>query len=157
MADHFRKPKSLRELVDESRFWDASDLLRNFDEEMDRIEHGLGHAAWDSTYRPVSMCMRPLPTVPRFEMSETREKLTLRVYLPGVPPENLHVDVDKRDVEVFACSDDPICKPYYLSVESQGSLDPDSAEVVRDGPWVEVKVPIAKKRRLEIRELAGSR
>lgn len=151
MDDEFRRHRTLKELVEQSRFWDASDLLRNLDEEMDRLEHGFGHAAWDEANRPVSLCMRPLPTVPRFEISETRDRLTLKVHLPGVPTENLRVDVDKREVEVFACSDDPICKPYYVRVESRGTLDPESADVRRDGSWIEVKISKAKKRKLEIR------
>jgi len=151
MVDPFKKPRTLRELVEESRFWDASDLLRNFDEEMERIEHGLGHTAWDSTSRPVSICLRPLPTVPRFEVSETKEDFSLRVFLPGVSTENMHIDVDSRSVEVLACSDEIICKPYYVSVESGGPLDPHSAEARRDGHWLEIKVHKPKKRRLEVR------
>lgn len=151
MADSFKKPKTLRELVEESRFWDAADLLRNFDEEMERIEHGLGHSAWDATSRPVSICMRPLPTVPRFEAFETKDDFSLRVFLPGVPTENVRIDVDSRSVEILACSDDSICKPYYVSVESQGYLDPGSAEARRDGQWLEVRVRKPKKRRLEVR------
>ncbi len=151
MVDQIDKLKTLRELVEESRFWDASDLMRNFDEEFHRIELGLGHTAWDSMYRPVSMCMRPLPTVPRFETSETKDELSLRVVLPGVPPENVYVDVDKRSVEVFACSDDLICKPYYVSVESHSTLDPDSVEAKRDGQWLVINVRKAKRHRVEIR------
>lgn len=151
MDDLIRKPRTLKELVEESRFWDASDLIRNFDEEFRRLELGLGHTAWDSASRPVSLCMRPLPTVPRFEVSEGRDDFTLRVSLPGVPPENVRVEVDKRAIEVFACSDDVICKPYYVNVESQGSLDPDSGEVSRDGSWFEIRVKKARKRRVEVR------
>lgn len=151
MDEPVRRPRTLKELVEESRFWDVSDLMRNFDEEFHRVELGLGHTVWDSANRPVSLCMRPLPSVPRFEASEGREEFSLRVSLPGVPPENVRVDVDKRSVEVFACSDDIICKPYYVSVESQSALDPGSVEVVRDGSWFEIKVKKAKKRRIEIR------
>jgi len=151
MAEHYRKPRSLRDLVEESRYWDTSDLLRNFEEEMERIEQGLGHTAWDSASRPVSICMRPLPTVPRFETSETKDEFSLRVLLPGAPAGSVHIDVDRRSVEVLACSDDMICKPYYVSVESQGNLDPGSAEASRDGQWFEVRVAKSKKRRLEVR------
>lgn len=151
MDDPVKKSRTLRELVEESRFWDVSDLMRNFDEEFHRIELGLGHTAWDSTNRPVSVCMRPLPTVPRFEVSETEDEMILRVHLPGVPAENIQVDVDRMSVEVFACSDDLICKPYYVSVESRGALDQGSVEARRDGHWVEVKVRKARKHRVEIR------
>lgn len=151
MVDEIRKPKTLRELVEESRFWDASDLMRNFDEEFRRVELGLGHMAWDSMNRPVSICMRPLPTVPRFEVSETKEEFSLKVDLPGVPLENVHVEVDRRSVEVFACSDDLICKPYYIDVESQSTLNPDSVEAKREGQWLVIRVRKAKKQKVEVK------
>jgi len=151
MDDPVKKPRTLRELVEESRFWDVSDLMRNFDEEFHRVELGLGHTAWDSANRPVSMCMRPLPTVPRFEVSETEDELVLRVHLPGVPAESIQVDVDRMSLEVFACSDDLICKPYYVSVDSRSALDQGSVEARRDGHWVEIKVRKSRKRRVDIR------
>lgn len=151
MDDPFRKPRALRELVEESRFWDVSDMIRNFDEEFHRLEMGLGHMAWDSASRPISVCMRPLPVVPRFETSETRDEIRLKVSLPGVPSENVHFDVDRRSIEVFACSEDLICKPYYVKVESHGAIDPSSAEVERKGDWYDIRVRKEKKRRIEIR------
>jgi len=151
MDDQVRRPRALRELAEESRLWGVSDLMRNFDEEFHRIELGLGHSAWDSANRPISMCMRPLPTVPRFEVSETEEEMALRVHLPGVPPENIQIDVDRMSLEVFACSDDLVCKPYYVSVDSRSALDQGSVEAKRDGHWIEVKVRKARKHRVEIR------
>ncbi|MBN1678148.1 MAG: Hsp20/alpha crystallin family protein [Candidatus Thermoplasmatota archaeon] len=151
MADEITRARKLRELVEESRFWDASDLMRNFDEEFHRIEMGMGHTAWDSMYRPISICVRPLPTVPRFETSETKDEISLRVVLPGVPPGNVHIDVDRRSIEVSACSDDLICKPYYVSVESHNTLDPDSVEAKQEGRWLVIRVRKVKKRRVEIR------
>jgi hypothetical protein len=77
--------------------------------------------------------------------------MVLKVYLPGVPAENIQVDVDRMSVEVFACSADLICKPYYVSVESKGALDQGSVEARRDGHWVEVRARKVRKHRVEIR------
>lgn len=151
MAEQVKRPRRLKDIVEESQHWKAEDLLRNMDEEMHRLELGFGHIVLDSNDHIVSKCLRQLPAVPRFQTSEDADEFSLRVFLPNVPTDNVHVDIDKRSVEIFACSDDVICKPYYVDVEARGTLDPDAVDAKRDGNWVEIKVKKAKKRKVEIR------
>lgn len=138
-------------MVEESRSWDAEDLLRNLDAELDRIERGIGHMVWGSDDKPVTMFLPPLPITPDFNISDTGDQLTLNVVLPNVPEEHMRVNVDKDSVEVFACTDDPICKPYYVKVNSKTSLDPESVSLKLSGSTLHVKVVKAKKKRLEVK------
>ena len=151
MAEQVKMSKRLKDIVEESQYWKAEDLLRNVDEEMRRLELGFGHIILDFNDHIVSKCLRPLPSVPRFQASEDADEFSLRVLLPNVSTENVHVDIDKRSVEIFACSDDAICKPYYVNVECKGTLDPETADARRDGNWVEIKVKKSKRKKVEIR------
>jgi HSP20 family molecular chaperone IbpA len=151
MVDSVNKPRGLKEMVEESRFWDAEDLLRNLDAELDRFERGIGHLVWGSDDKAVTMCLRPVPITPDFGVSDTGDELTLKVVLPNVPEEHMRVNVDKDGVEVFACSDDPICKPYYVRANSRTSLDPESVRLRLSDSILQVKVAKAKKKRLEVK------
>ncbi len=151
MAEQVRRPRRLKDIVEESQHWQPEDLLRNVDEEMHMLEMGFGHIVLDSSDHIVSKCLRQLPAVPRFRTSEDAESFSLRVFLPNVSPDNVHIDVDRRSVEIFACSDDVVCRPYYVEVETRGALDPDSVDARRDGDWVEIKVMKTKKRKIEIK------
>jgi HSP20 family molecular chaperone IbpA len=151
MADNLHKARKLHEMVEESRYWDAQDLLRNFEEEIQKFEHGIGHMIWDLESRPVTKCLRPLPITPKFAVSETDEVFKLVVELPEVPPEHVRLDVDPGSVEVLACADEYLCRPFYVSVMSQGPLDAESAELERAGATYTVIVRKAKKKRLRIK------
>jgi HSP20 family molecular chaperone IbpA len=151
MADNVRKPRRLHEMVEDSRYWDAQDLLRNFEEEIERFEHGICHMVWDLESRPVTRCLRPLPITPRFDVSETDDVLRLVVELPEVPPEHVRLDVDTGSVEVLACADEELCRPFYVSVISQGPLDTESAELERVGSTYTIRVKKIKKKRVKIK------
>ncbi|MCU0852685.1 MAG: Hsp20/alpha crystallin family protein [Thermoplasmata archaeon] len=151
MADNLHKPRKLHEMVVESRFWDAQDLLRNFEDEVQKLEHGMGHMIWDLESRPVTKRLRPLPITPRFAVSETDDLFKLVVELPEVPPEHVRLDVDPGSVEVLACTDEDLCRPYYVSVMSQGTLDAESAELERAGTTYTVIVKKVRKKRLKIK------
>lgn len=151
MDERTIKPRRLSDLVEESRFWDAWDLMRNLDEELDRLEQGLGHMIFGLDDRPVSVCLRPLPITPKFQVDETPVEFKLKVTLPGVPRENIQLRVDKRDVEVYACPDDPFCRPYHLDVESSGDLNPEDVEATYSGSEFSVRVGKVRKRRVPIR------
>jgi HSP20 family molecular chaperone IbpA len=142
-----RRVKDIEEL---SRHWSPEDLMRNLDEEMSRLEHGLGHMIYDHEYRRVSVWLRPLPVTPSFDLKETDSEVTLSVKLPNVSKENVHVNVEKNSVELFACSDDAICRPHYLSVESYSVLDPDSTDARMVGDIVEVKVLKVRKKKVKV-------
>jgi HSP20 family molecular chaperone IbpA len=152
MVDHAKKPRGLKEMVEESRSWDAEDLLRNLDAELDRIERGIGHMVWGSDDKPVTRFLPPLPITPDFSVSDTGDELTLKVVLPNVPEEHMRVNVDKDSIEVFACSDDPICKPYYVRANSKASLDPESVSLRLSASTLHIKVAKAKKKRLEVKK-----
>jgi hypothetical protein len=95
MADETRRRKTLKEIVEESPYWDAEELLRNLDEEMARIEHGVGHFVWDYQDRPVGRCPPLLPLTPRFKINESDEKFRVDVQLPDIPEDMIRVKVGK--------------------------------------------------------------
>lgn len=145
------RSRKLREIAEMSRFWDAEDLIRNMELEVDRLERGLDHIIWDINNRPVTKWPRPMPITPRFEISSEGETFSLKVYLPNVPRENIRVNIDRDSVEVMACFDDIICRPYYLDFDAGCILRPDEAEAAFSEGLLEVRAPKAKKTRLPIR------
>ncbi len=151
MVDAVRKSRKLKDLVEESRHWDASDLIRNLDEEMERVEQGFVHMIWGIDDKPVTRMLRPLPMVPKFRTSESEEEMSLEVDLPNVPEENMRVNVDGSKVEVFGCTDEVQCRPYYLGVESREPLDPDSVKVRLRSYTLQIKVQKAPKKRVKVR------
>jgi HSP20 family molecular chaperone IbpA len=151
MDRHTTKDKHLREIVEKSQYWDVEDLMRNFDRELDQLEHGLGHMIWDMKERNVTTRLLPLPVTPNFHVSEDSKEFKLVVRLPGVSKENIELNVDAWSVELLACSGDIVCKPYYISVDAMGELIPDSAEAELSGEVFEVRVKKTVKRRLAIK------
>jgi HSP20 family molecular chaperone IbpA len=145
------KPRTLKEIVEESPFWDAEELISNLDAELDRIEHGIGHMVWTDLHHPVSRCLALLPITPRFRVKESEETLGVAVDLPNVPEELMSVKVDRTGIEVSACTSDPVCRPYYVKVECREALDPDSAELRHSGITLEVDVEKVKKKRVKVR------
>jgi len=156
MADAAKKPRRLAKIVEESQFWDAEYLLKNLDAEVDRFERGIGHMVWGPDDKPITRFLRPLPIAPKFGASDTDREFTLKVVLPNVPEEHMRVNVDKESVEVFACSDEQVCKPYYVRVNSKGRLDPDSAQLKLSDSTLQIKVAKAKKKKINVRRSRGS-
>lgn len=150
MADRKCVHRHVRSLVDESRLWDAEFLLRNMEEEMDRFERGIAHVLWGPDDRTVTRVMRPLAVAPDFETISDERGYVLRVRLPGVAKENVSVGLDEREVEVLGSSDDPSCRPYYLRVSLERSLDVLSAEASMRGDVLEVRIPKLRKRVVNI-------
>ena len=145
------KDKHLKDIVEKSQFWDVEDLIRNFDREMAQLEQGLGHMVWDTEEHRVTTCLRPLPMTPSFQVSEDDKEFKLKVRLPGVPKEEIRLNIDSRSVELFACAGEAMCRPYYMSVDAGSELVPGSAEAKLSGEVFEVKVAKAKKKRLRIK------
>src|SRR4030067_2801870 len=123
MADQSRTQKTLKEMVEESPFWNAEDLIRNLDAELDRIEHGIGHMVWDDSNRPVTICLRLLPITPRFRVKESEGKFSIEVDLPNVSEDLVSVKVDKAGVEVSACTPDPVWRPCYVTSGRVAPMD----------------------------------
>lgn len=141
----------MKEIVDKSRSWDVDDLIRNFDREMAQLERGLGHMVWDVKEHRVTTFLRPLPMTPIFQVFEDEKEFRLKVTLPNVSKEDIRLNVDKSSTELFACSEDAVCRPYYVSVVANGELDPESADAKLVGDEFEVRVTKAKKKRLKVK------
>jgi HSP20 family molecular chaperone IbpA len=145
------KDKHLRDIVEKSQFWDVEDMMRNFDREMAQLERGLGHMVWDMEERRVTTHLRPLPIAPSFQVSEDDKEFKLVVKLPRVSKEDIRLNVDKNSVEIFACTEEAVCRPYYMSVDASSELVPESVEARLSEEVFEVKVAKAKKKRLKIK------
>ena len=142
-----RKVKDIEEM---SRYWSPEDLIRNLDEEMSRQEDGLGHMIYDLEETRISAWLRPLPVTPDFEMEETEDEFRLSVTLPNISKDNVRLKVEKNSIELYACSDDMVCRPHHLAVESVSTLDPDSAKAKMVGDVLKVTVLKVRKKRLKI-------
>lgn len=138
-------------MVEESKQWDAEDLIRNIDAELERIEAGMGHQVWASDDQPVSRCVRLLPVTPRFKVKEAPDSFDVKVELPGVPEDLVRVRVDSGGIEVSAHTHDPVCRPYYVNIESRSTLDPDSTRIRHSDSTLEVEVKKVKKKRVNVR------
>jgi len=151
MDRRISKDKRLKDIVEKSQFWDVEDLMENFDMEMAQLERGLGHMVWDTDEHRVTTCLRPLPMTPSFQISEDNKELKLKVKLPGVLKEDIRLNVDRNSVELFACTGELVCRPYYVSVDARGALVPESVEAKLSGEVLEVCVAKAEKKHLKIR------
>ena len=145
------KDSHLRDIAERSQFWDADDLMRNFDRELAQLEHGLGHMVWDIEEHYVTIHLRPLPITPSFRVSDDGKEFRLIVRLPGVSKDDIRLSIDKARVELFACSGDAVCRPFVISVDAEGELAPESADAKMSGDVLEISVKRALKRRLEIK------
>jgi len=147
MAERKRRA---RDLVEESRFWNAQDMLRNLEEEMERLERGLGHIIFDAEGKPVTRCVSPLPMTPKFEAKDEGETFRLKVNLPGVEKEDIRLFVERRSIEARAVSGQRICRPYYVIVDSPWDLDPENAEVKFEDGVLTVRAKRLKKTRVAV-------
>ncbi|HEX9908342.1 MAG TPA: Hsp20/alpha crystallin family protein [Thermoplasmata archaeon] len=151
MDETGKRSKRLKDIADLSRQWDAEYMLGNYEEEMLRLEGGLDHMVWDVQERRVTACVKPLPITPRFEVEETEKEFVLKAKLPEISREDIRLRVNTSSVEVLACKNDVVCRPYYVEVESPSVLDPDSADAELSDGVLRVKVRKVRKKRLDIR------
>jgi HSP20 family molecular chaperone IbpA len=147
----YRRHRHIKEISEESKFWDVDYLIRNLEEEMDRVEHGMSHLVWGPEDRLVTHRMRPMPIIPEHETFTSENEFRVKVNLPNVPRGNIKVNIDRDSVEVLACSDDMVCKPYHIHIGADGVLDPDSAQAHMSETVLEITVRKIKKRRVEVR------
>ena len=54
MAEGESKRKRIKEMSERSKNWDAEYFLKNFQEEMDRLERGMSPMGWDADDRRVT-------------------------------------------------------------------------------------------------------
>jgi HSP20 family molecular chaperone IbpA len=149
MADP--RSRHIKSIVDRSRHLDADDLVLNLEAELERLEQGLGHMIWDNESRPVTMCPCLLPISPWFEVSETEDEYSVKMYLPGVREENIDARVERGSVEVFARPQEKTHRPFLLSIEPPIALDPSSIRLEsRDDVFV-VRVRTVKRLRVKIK------
>ncbi len=146
-----RRTSKVRDLVELSRSWDSEVILRNLEEEMRRMEEGLGHMIWDAEMRRVTQCPSPLPVTPKFESDETEDELRVSVRLPRVDEENINIRIMHDRLEVFARVDESACKPYFLGVDASGPLDQSSAKSTLKGGVLEVSVRKLRRVRVKVR------
>lgn len=151
MADRAKRSRRVEDLVEMSLHLDSNDMLRNLQEEMRRMEDGLGHSVWDEQMRRVTQCPNPLPVTPKFEAHESEDELKVTVVLPHVPEDNISLSVTSSGLEVYARLDQRICKPYFLSVEATGILRPETAVSKVHNGALEVSVKKAKRIRVKVR------
>jgi len=151
MDEEPRKQKTLKELVEESPFWEAEELMHNLDVEIDRMERGFGHMVWVDSSRPVSICLPLLPITPRFKIKESEGKFGVAVELPNVPEDLMRVNVDRTGIEISACTSDPVCRPYYVKIESNVPLNPDTVQLKHTGTTLEVNAEKIKRKRVNVR------
>lgn len=152
MADlRSRSRRNIKDIVEESKYWDAEQLMQNLDDELERMEHGFSHVVFDMDDRLVTRYLRPMPMTPTFEEDSDEANMKVRVNLQGMHKDHIRVNVDKDSIEIIACSDDQICRPYYLSIESDGILEPETAKAEFNKSVLEVSVAKVKKRRLKVK------
>ena len=151
MVSRTRKPQRIKEIAEDSQYWEAADLLKNLDDEMDRMEKGMSHVIFDLECHPVTRCLRPLPITPRFKIDESAERFEIRVELPSISKEELHLDVDRNSVAVLADPHDPMYRPYYLRVDSKGPLAADDTLAEFSEGVLKIVVPKLKKARIKVR------
>jgi|GEM_PF-1731695 len=146
-----RKKRRVQDLVEESRYWDTRDLIKNLEEEMERLEQGLGHVIFDSEGKPVTMCVSPLPLTPKFETKQEGDEFTLKVRLPGVEKENIHLYVNRDSVEVRAVASEKVCRPFYVSVDTPWNVDSEDAQVKFENSVLIVTAKRVKKVRIPVK------
>jgi len=149
MVDHRRR--RVQDLVEESKHWEADDLIRNFEVEMQRLEKGLGHMIFNSEDKPISMCVSPLPLTPKFETKKEMDEFDIKVHLPNVEKEDIRLYVNRDSVEVRAVSGKKISRPFHLSVETPWSVDSDDAQVEFKNGILTVKARRLKKIRVPVK------
>lgn len=145
------KHRRIQDIVEQSRYWDAQDLLRNLEDEMRRLEQGLGHFIFDSEGRPMTICVSPLPLTPKFETRERPEEFILMVHLPDVEKEDVRLYVNRNSIEVRAVSGQKTCRPLYLGVYTPWSVDSERSKAEFDDGILTVRAKKLKKTRVKVR------
>lgn len=151
MASPVRKPQRVKEIVEDSRNWCPEDLLKNLDDEIDRMERGMNHVIFDCECHPVTRHLKPLPVTPTFRMEESRESLEVTVDLPLASKENLQVEIGNDAVEVRADPPDPLSRPYFLRIETRDPLDPEKSTAEFSRGKLRVVAPKLKRARIKVR------
>lgn len=146
-----RRHRRVQDLVEDSRHWDARDMIRNLEEEMARLEQGLGHMIFDSEGRAITLCPSPLPMTPKFETKEEGDEFGLKVSLPSVEKEDVRLYVTRDTIEVRAVSEGRACRPYYLSVDTPWSVDSEDAKVTFEGGMLTVRTRKLRKIRVPVK------
>lgn len=145
------KTRHMKNIVEMSRYWGADDLLHNLEEELQRLEHGLGHMIWDKESKPVTMCPCLLPMSPRFEISETEDEFSVKVHLPGVREEDIDVNIEKGSVVVFARQQEKAFRPFLLSIDAPVALDPESLRLESHEEVLIIRVRKVKRHRVKVK------
>ena len=147
------EPKTghMKSMVEMSRCWEAHDLLRNLEDELQRLEQGMGHMIWDNESKPVTMCPCLLPMSPRFEISETEDEFSVKVHLPEVREEDIDVNIEKGSVEVFARQQEKAFRPFLLSIDAHVALDPESLRLESHDDFLVLRVRKLKKHRVKVK------
>jgi HSP20 family molecular chaperone IbpA len=148
MADRKRR---IQDLVEDSRYWNTEDLMKNLEDEMHRLEQGLGQVMFDSEGRSITMCVSPLPLTPKFETEEEADTLVVKIHLPSIEKEDIRLYVNRGSVEVRAVSGKKMCRPYYLSVDTPWDVDEEGAEVKFENGLLTVKAKRLKKVRVPVK------
>lgn len=150
MVETNRRQHKLKDIVEMSQYWDAEDLLRNLDEEMQRLEQGMGHMIWDIEAKPVTRCLNPLPVTPKYETTNSEAEFKVRVRLPGVAKEDIDLRVHAGMIELYARQAEKACRPFYMSIDAPGTLDPETARMKLQKGFLEIVVLKVKKKRVRI-------
>jgi len=148
MVEHKRR---VQDLVEESRFWDVNDLIRNLEDEMQRLEQGLGQVIFDVEGRPVTICLSPLPFTPKFEESHEGGVFSLKVHLPDVDKDDIRLFVTRDAVDLRAISERRMCRPFLLSVKTPWNVDPEEAEAEFENGVLTVKAKRLRTTRVQVR------
>jgi len=151
MVSRTRKPQRIKDIVEDSRHWEAEDLMRNLDDELDRMEKGMSHVIFDFECHSVTRCLRPLPVTPHFRIEESAENFEIRISLPVASKEDVHLNVDGEGIEVLVDPVDPTSRPYYLRVDAKGPLDPNGAQAEFSEGVLKIVSRKLKKARIKVR------
>lgn len=150
MVEKARRQHKLKDIVEMSRYWDAEDLLRNLDEEMRRLEQGMGHMIWDLEARPVTRCLNLLPVSPKYETIDSESEFRVKVRLPGVAKEDVNLQVHAGMIELYAPQEEKACRPFYMSIQTPRVLDPETTKTKLQRGVLEIAVRKMRKKRVNV-------
>lgn len=146
-----QRTRHIKSIVEKSRELEAGDLLHNLDEELKRVEKGMGHMVWDKESRPVTMCACLLPISPLYEVTETASEFSVKVMLPSIRMEDIEVKIESGSIEVFAVHREKSFRPFLLAIDAPVALDPKSLKVEpHDGIFV-IRVRKVKRHRVNVK------
>ena len=91
-------------IVDEVKYWDAIDLIRNFEEEMEKVRNGLIHWVFSPTMNFPSLSGQLNSHILSPEIEDTQEGIQITfTNLRGILREDVHIEID--DNEITVCID----------------------------------------------------